>query len=424
MTRKILIIVTLLSLSLTFLEGKSLDISTGAESAILINASTGEVLYEKKAHQSMFPASVTKIATAIYAINVRGDKLDKQITAEYDSVASISEAELERSNYTLPAHWLIPGASHIGIKNGEVLSLKDLLYGTLLASGGDSSNVIAQYIGGTIPTFMKLLNDYLKEIGCQNTVFKNPHGLHHPQHVTTAYDMAILAREAMKNQTFREIVKTVQYTRPQTNKQKPTTLVQGNRLLRKGKLYYPKAIGIKTGYTSKAQNTLVAAARDGDRTLIAVLMKGKDREEVAKDAIKLFETAFNEKKVRRRLLAAGPQKAALKVPKASKQIHTYLKNNVTVDYYPAEEPNVKCLLQWEKVELPVEKGQRVGMLCIRDQHDKILAEESLYALEDVNYNFPTRIKKFLLAKKWITLVGGVMIFLLLGFFLITYRSSR
>jgi D-alanyl-D-alanine carboxypeptidase (penicillin-binding protein 5/6) len=390
------------------------NLAVKAESAILINAETGAILFEKNARQQLFPASITKIATAIYALKVRGEKLDKVIAAEHDSVASISEEEMERSNYSLPSFWLTPGASHIGIKRGEELSLKDLLYGTMIASGGDASNVIAQYIGGTIPNFIKLLNEYLQEIGCKDTVFKNPHGLHHPGHVTTAFDMALLTREAMKDRTFKEIVRTVTYTRPKTNKQSPTTLMQTNRLLRRGKFYYPKAIGVKTGYHSKAQNTIVAAATDGERTLIAVLMKCKDREDILKDSVKLFEEAFKEKKVKRQLLTHGKQKQGLQIPNASSAIKTYLKDSVVLEYYPSEEPKVKCFLHWDKVVLPVEKDQKVGTMCLQDQNGKVLAEQPLYAAERVNYNLLYRIKTFIVGSFWIKLFAGVVACLVIG----------
>jgi D-alanyl-D-alanine carboxypeptidase (penicillin-binding protein 5/6) len=124
---------------------------------------------------------------------------------------------------------------------------------------------------------MTQLNDYVKRLGCTSTTFYNPHGLHHPKQQTTAYDLAVITQDALKNPVFREMVATVRYTRPKTNKQEPSTLVQTNRLLRTGPFYYPKAIGVKTGYYSLAGNNLVAAAKDGERTLIAVVLKANER---------------------------------------------------------------------------------------------------------------------------------------------------
>lgn len=405
------------------LNAKGLNVAVQADSAIVMNAETGAILFKKNDEKAQFPASLTKIGTAIYTLNVRGNKLDKMLEAEHDSVASISEEEKRRSNYTIPSHWLEPGTSHIGIKRGEILSLKDLLYGLMLASAGDAANVIANYIGGSVPTFMDLLNEYFKEIGCHNTTFKNPHGLHHPDHKTNARDMAILTRESLKNQTFREIVKTVRYPRPQTNKQKPTTLIQTNRLLRRGKFFYPKAIGVKTGYTSIARHNLVAAAYNGDRTLIVVLMKCEGRERMFLEAAKLFEAAFNEKKVRRKLMAAGPQKFVLSKEGASKKIKTCLKNNLTIDYFPTEAPKVKCLLQWDDVDLPVEKGQVVGTLTLKDGRGEVLLEQPLLALDRVDYSWFYRIQRFFSGKMLLKVFGSFLAVLLIAGFVFELRRS-
>lgn len=369
---------------LCHVEGATLDISIDAESAILINADTGAILYEKNAHAKMFPASITKIATALYTLHVYGDKLDTPITAEHDSVAWVSKEAKKRSNYTLPPHWLEPDATHMGIKKGEILTLGDLIHGMLISSANDASNVIAHYIGGSVPRFMAEVNAYLKELGCQNTNFCNPHGLHHPDHMTTAYDMSLIAREAMKYPMFRDVVKTVRYTRPQTNKQQPTTLIQGNRLLRKGKLYYPKAVGIKTGWTSDAKNTLVAAAEHKGRTLISVQIKVKERENLFKNAKTMFEAAFSQALVQRVLLKSGPQKYVLKHPEASKPVKTYLNKDICVDFYPAEEPQLSCKLHWHKLHPPIAKDQHVADLQIASSHGKSVQSVPLYSVTDVN----------------------------------------
>ncbi len=372
-----------------------LNIDVGAESAILINADTGVVLYEKNAHAIQFPASITKIATALYTIHVYGDKLHTPITAEHDSVAWVTMEAKKRSNYTLPAHWLEPGATHIGIKRGEQLPLFDLLNGVMISSANDASNVIAQYIGGTVPNFMSDLNKYLKSIGCKNTNFCNPHGLHHPDHQTTAYDMSVIAREAMKYPEFREIVKTVRYTRPKTNKQQqPTTLVNSNRLLRKGKLHYSKALGIKTGYTSIARHTFVAASQENGRTLIAVLIKEKEKERMFKDAKKMFEAAYNQTRVQRVLLRAGPQKYVLNHPQASREIGTYLDKDVCVDFFPAEEPNLSCKLYWKNFQPPVKQGEHVGSLEITASDGRYLQSVPLYAGNSAKQSWTYWFKSF------------------------------
>lgn len=374
----------LLLLLFSSLSAQPLQVSVAAQHAILINLDSGAILYEKKPHDLCHPASITKIATAAYVLNETSFSLDEKITAQQDAVGSISEEAKRLSNYTLPSYWLIPGASHIGIKRGEILTLRDLLYGMMLASGDDASNVIAQHVGGTIPDFMDQINEYLVSIGCKHTYFNNPHGLYHPKHQTTAFDMALLTRHALKNPLFCEIVATKKYTRPKTNKQEPTILLQTNRLLREGKFFYPKAIGVKTGHFSIAQNTFVGAAKHNDRTLIAVLLKTKDRSDIFSDSIKLFEAAFNEKKRTERILPSGDQPFELTLRGAKKPVKTFTKDPIDLEYYPAEEPTYKTILVWDPVLLPVKKNMRVGEIRLESLQGTILGQTALYAKETVS----------------------------------------
>ena len=159
-------------------------------------------------------------------------------------------------------------------------------------------------------------------------------------------------------------------------------MVQSNRLMRPGPSYYPKAIGVKTGYYSLAGNTLVAAAVDGSRTLIAVLLKVPNRKTSFSEARKLFEAAFKQVKVERVLLHKGIQKFALKLPQAEKKIRSYLKEDVSIEYFPAEEPEVKCLLQWDKrLALPIAKDQQIGELSITFAEGQLIKKIPLYTLE-------------------------------------------
>lgn len=366
------------------LQAVPLPVTVQAKSALLINASTGAILFEKNAHQLHYPASITKIATAAYALDFAGDQLSKSIAATKEALGSVSEEAKRRSNYTLPSYWLVHDACHIGIKVGEELTLKDLLCGMMVASGDDAANVIAVSLAGSVPGFMDQLNPYLKKLGCRQTHFTNPHGLFHPKHVTTAYDMAVLTRHAIKNPVFREIVATTRCVRPKTNKQGATVLVQTNRLLKKGKCFYPKAIGVKTGYIAKAQNTLVAAAAQNDRLLIAVLLKCEEREQIFLDAIKLFEAAFNQPKVERVLLKAGETSHTYYPEGAAKPVQTWLANQVSIQFYPAEEPELVASLQWKKLPLPIEKDQCVGEITITKKDGSIVSTAPLYTAEKVS----------------------------------------
>ena len=400
-----------------------LPLTVSAESAIMINADTGAVLYEKKPHAKLFPASITKIATAAYALQLRGQDLTELMSADQDCIGSVTEEAKQRANYSLPSYWLVTDCSHIGIKKGETLTLKDLLYGMMVASADDASNVVAQKLGnGSIPHFMENLNEYVKSLGCKDTYFNNPHGLHHPKHVTTAYDMALITKQALKNPQFREMVSTSRYTRPKTNKQESTILVQTNKLLRAGEYYYPRAIGVKTGRTSKAGNTFVAAATEGDRTLIAVLMNVKDRKDIFKDAIRLFDAAFNQLKIEKTVIQAGSQRHSFELEGAEKLVQTYTVEDVTIAYYPAEEPKIKAFLQWDKLELPIKKGERVGELQLKAEDDSVMKAVPLFANENVDGQWSFRIKQFFAGKALrIIMIAGIVLVILSGIYIITRR---
>jgi D-alanyl-D-alanine carboxypeptidase (penicillin-binding protein 5/6) len=283
----------------------------------------------------------------------------------------------------------------MGIKRGEKLSLRELLYGMMVASADDASNVIAYALGnGSITKFMDGLNAYLAGLGCRDTFFNNPHGLYHPKHSTTAYDLALMAREAMKIPLFRTIVGSKRHTRPKTNKQESTLLLQTNRLLRSGEFFYPKAIGIKTGYVSKAGNTLVAAAKEGDRTLIAVLLNVKERKDLFREAAQLFEAAFNQPRVEKCLVNAGPQKYLLDLPNAAKPIKTAIADDVVLVYYPAEEPKIRAFIQWDSIAPPVSQGQKIGELHIKEGN-RLLKRVELLAQEDVKLRWTQQLREWL-----------------------------
>ncbi len=407
--------------------GEPLKYTICGEAALLMNAETGAILFEKNARVSKFPASTTKVATALYALHLLGPDLNAKVIAEAESLKSLSQELKIKSNFNLPGYWLEPDGTHIGIKVGEELSFRELLEGTLIASGNDASNVIAQALGPTIPKFVAGLNAYLKEIGCQNTKYYNPHGLHHPQHTTTAYDLAWMTKLALNNPIFSEIVAMRRFNRPKTNKQNAATFLQSNRLLRPGSFYYPKAIGVKTGYHSRAKKTFIGAARFENRTLIAVLLGYKDRNAIFSEAIKLFDTAFNQPKVERIYLKKGPQSFTQQISHGDRLLETSLIENFSLSYYPAEEPEVKCFLHWNELNLPIIQGQQVAELQLMTIEGKLLKRTQLFASNHVRrvwpYNWLANLNEFYGAHPFIS---GIYILALLtsigGSFWMIYRK--
>jgi D-alanyl-D-alanine carboxypeptidase (penicillin-binding protein 5/6) len=391
----------------SFAVGEMLNLDVAAEAALLVNADSGAVLYQKNPRKKMYPASLTKIATALYALKLKGDDLDELIPAEQECIGSVTEEAKQLAHYSQPSYLLVTDSSHMGIKRKEMLTLRDLLYGMMIVSADDAANVIAYALGkGSIPEFMNGLNGLLQSLGCRDTYFNNPHGLYHPEHMTTAYDLAILSCEAMKYPLFRNIVATKKYIRPKTNKQEACALVQTNRLLREGEFFYPKAIGIKTGYISKAGNTLVACAQDGERTLIAVLLNVKERKVLFREATRLFEAAFNQARVERRIICAGPQKFTRELPQLSRPIQTYAAEDVVLSYYPAEEPRIRAFLQWDEIGLPLVKGQRVGEIQLKSPGNRLWKTVSLLAQDDVSLSWIDQAKQWFLVN-W----GKIALFL-------------
>ncbi|KIC76838.1 D-alanyl-D-alanine carboxypeptidase DacB [Neochlamydia sp. TUME1] len=389
----------LLFLGIGSLSAEKLEVSVESEAAILIDVTSGAILYEKNAHTLNYPASITKIATTLYALDQKGHQLSEIVTADTEAIASISEQAKKKSNYTTPSHWIEYASTHIGIKKDEKFTLKELLYGIMVASANDAANVVAQHVAGNIPLFMHGLNGFIKSLGCQNTYFTNPHGLHHPKHQTTPYDMALLTREAMKNSIFRELAAAPKFIRPKTNKQEPVVILQKNRLLRRGDYYYPQAIGVKTGYTSIARHTLVAAAKKDGRELLAVLMKCNEGGQIYRDAIHLFEAAFNEEQEEMIILEKGLQKYIYSLKGADRPLKTFIKSPLSFKYYPSEEPVVKCYLQWHSLKLPIVKGQQVGEVYLQVNGQQV-EKVALYAEHEVQQTWMEWLKSiFKITKK-------------------------
>lgn len=234
-----------------------------ASAAVLINAGTGEVLYEKNPHASMAPASTTKMMTAIIAIE-RGD-LERQVKISANAAA-------------------IPGSS-MHLRRGEKYSLHNLLYGLLLSSGNDAATAIAEDIAGSEAKFARVMNDKARELGMLHTHFANASGLPAAGHYSTAYDLAILARYALKNPVFAAIVQTKFTSVPVSRSKRVKPLQNHNKLL----WQYPYTTGIKTGYTRKAGKCLVASATQNETSLISVVLKSGT---IYNDSITLFDFGF------------------------------------------------------------------------------------------------------------------------------------
>lgn len=246
-----------------------------AEAAIVMEASTGLILYEKNMHETYYPASITKVLSALLVIE--NSSPGEVVTFSRDAVFNI-----ERNS------------SHIGIDVGEELTVQQCLYGILLESANEVTYAAAEHVAGNIPAFSEMMNERAKSLGALNSNFVNPHGLPDDNHYTSAYDMALITREAMKNDTFRRITGTRTYQIPPTNKQSEIRYLRNHhQFILKNDYTYDGAIGGKTGYTNKARFTLVTMARRGDLELISVVLKDDSRSHQYEDTAKLLDFGFN-----------------------------------------------------------------------------------------------------------------------------------
>ncbi len=365
----------------------SLSVELSAEAAILINADTGVVLFEKNAHVPRPPASTTKIATALYVLDGKVSDLEKTVTVSLEAVKR--KTPKHNASYLLESD-----SSLMGLLKGEVVSLDSLLHGLLLLSGNDAANALAEAVSPSIPHFIAELNEYLRGIGCTDTQFQNPHGYHDPDHITTAFDLALMTQKALQIPTFCKIVSKPTYVLPASNKRPEAKIKQTNSLLSPGKFYYPKAIGGKTGYHSHAGWCLVSAAAHEGRTLIAVVLGCPQSSHRFLESRALFEAAFAEKK-QRRVLVPMDKMYTKSIPGAKKELAVSLTRDLTISFYPAEEQEYRAFLHWDLPQLPIAKGQRVGEIRITDGCGALIAKEDLVAKEPA---FPTFF--FALKEKW------------------------
>ena len=262
--------------NLNALENDPQTLELASFAAVLMDVETGQILYEKNMQEELPPASITKILTALLALE-KGD-LSETLTMSHDAVFSIPR-----------------GSSHIALDEDEQITLEQAMYAMMLVSANDAANGIAEYISGSEAAFAELMNQRAKQLGAKNTHFVNANGLTETEHYTCAYDMALFTREAMQNPDFNRIWSAERYEMSPTNKQPEIRIFNNqNRMLINTKYQYPGVVGGKLGWTTEAKNTMVVAATQNDRTLLCVLLKTQDPQAKYQDAKELFDYGFND----------------------------------------------------------------------------------------------------------------------------------
>ncbi|NLP36256.1 MAG: D-alanyl-D-alanine carboxypeptidase [Firmicutes bacterium] len=269
----LLIMILLLNAEIALSKEETIP-NLSSDAAVLMDAKTGQILFAKNMQKRKHPASITKIMTALLALE-RGS-LDDTVELSHEAVFS-----LERNS------------SHIALDEGERITLQQALYALAVASANDAANGIAEYLGGDCTQFAKLMNQRARELGALNTNFINAHGLPDENHYTTAYDMAQIMQHAIKSPLFCRIFTTTRYEMPPTNKQQEIRYLNNGNPLLKGKSAYEGIVATKKGWTVDSNHTLVAAAQKGERLLIVVVLDNPSVKDLCTDVTTLLDYGFN-----------------------------------------------------------------------------------------------------------------------------------
>lgn len=320
-----------------------IGLAKNSESAILIEASTGKILFEKEKDKKMAPASMTKIMTMLLAVEaIENGKLNLE-----DEVLISKRAQSM-------------GGTQIYVEAGSNVKVHDLLKGIGIASANDAAVAIAEKIGGTVENFVNMMNERARDLGCKNTTFKNPHGLDEDGHLTTAYDMALMARELVKHELAIKISSTFdEYINVSGENH---WLVNTNKLIK----FYKGIDGLKTGYTDKAGYCLTATMNKNNMRLISVVMKSNTKDNRSSDTIGMMEygysmygseTILNKKDYSGVINIKGSENRNYKY---------YLENDIKI-IVDKDRKDIKYTteVKLNDVKAPIEKGSKVGELILK-----------------------------------------------------------
>lgn len=352
-----------------------------AEAAIVMDAETGKILYEKDAYTKREPASVTKIVTCLVALDHL--EMDQKITV--------------KSNGN-------PTGNVINVKAGEVFTAEQLIYALMLPSANDAAVALAVEIGGSEEEFCKMMNEKAKECGAKDSHFMNPNGLNWPgdeSHLTTAYDLAVITREALKNTTFRKIVSTLEYEVPATNKSEARKLVNTNKFLWneetaeyvKAKLpkseelwvpeYYEGVVGVKTGTTSTAGACFVGTVDIHGTELISVVLNSGEDERYT-DTSALWDYTVKHFYDTHVMAKKGEVVESIRVKRGEvRKVDAVPEKDAVINIAKGEKlKGVKTKIEEKELRAPVKKGQVIGSIKVYEG-DEVVCERNLIAAETV-----------------------------------------
>ncbi len=344
-----------------------------APNLLLAETKTGKILYEKKADEKIYPASITKLMTAILVVE----------NCELDDIAVVSENAVK----SVPS-----GYVNANLQVGEELTIEDLMYVMLIPSANDAANVLAEHVGGSIESFSAMMNTRAKELGCTGTNFTNPSGLHQKTHYTTTRDLFLIAKEAISKSLIKKIIGTTSFTLNNTEKYTKTKRVftSTNYMKQKNlsKYYCDYCIGGKTGYTGEAKNCVVEFAQKDGIELTAIVM-GENASVKGKkflDAKEMFEYAF--KNYENNHIAVKNEKyETVKINNATKDtkmLDVLYESDVQILQEKNDTnatQNIEKIVEYNNLRAPIQKGQIIGK--INYEYEGISYSTNLIAGTDV-----------------------------------------
>ncbi len=348
--KKILIVLLTVFLFPIKVSATDANLAENAKSAIMLEASTGEILYEKNIHEKAAPASMTKMMSLLLVM-----EYIEQGGMNFTDKVTVSENASKM------------GGSQIFLKEGEQMTVNDLLKGVTIASANDAITALAERVAGTTEAFVKKMNEKAKELGLKNSNFKNVHGLDEANHYSSAYDMAMIAKELVKHEkilTFSSIYED--YLRENTNEK--VWLVNTNKLVR----FYKGADGLKTGYTEEAGYCLTATAMKNGMRLITVVMGEEDSQKRNSETTKMLDYGFDQYELET-LLKKDSVISKVRISKSTKEeIDIVPIQDVTLLHKKGEKKkNTSYKLELNDIKVPLQKGEVIGNLILSEDDDII-----------------------------------------------------
>ncbi len=342
---------------------KAMDnLAPNSKSAILLETSTGKIIYENNSHEKLAPASMTKVMSMLLIM----EAIDNN-TLSFEDDITISENAANM------------GGSQVFLQAGEKYKVKDLLKGIAIASGNDAVVAMAEKIGGSVDEFVKMMNAKASELGLKDTSFINPHGLDAEGHYTTAYDMAMIAKELLKHEKILEFT-SIYEDYLKKNDGSSTWMVNTNKLVR----FYDGVDGLKTGFTSNAKYCVTTTAKRNNMRLLSVVMGAETSDLRSQDTSNLLNYGFNTYKVSM-ILSKDKKLGKVKVEKGKKDnVELILTDDISELKKINEKDNEYFVnLKVKKVIAPVNVGDIVGTAEIVDNEGKIIMEKDVTVMEKI-----------------------------------------